>query len=127
MLKENYDRAILANTAESDIHSFDKECNTCILKEGTPLNICKWAAGFHQQRQRQVFATFFSEMVASIVEKLKWMATLQKKTPAIITMNADELWDHIVEAGLPYDLVTVGEEKKLDMDQTVCFSFRILS
>ena len=119
VLKERYDDAILGNTAASDIHSFDKECNTCVLKEGTSLQICKWASGFYQQKQRQVFATLFSEMVNGFLEKLSWMATLETKTPVLVTMTGDQIWDHIVEASLPYDLVTEGEEKKLNREKTV--------
>ena len=81
-----------------------------ILREDTPLEICRLAAGPHQRAQRELCETTFSEVAAAYLQRC---AEIVKSTgQKYATPDAGEIWELVRDVGVPY-------KEYMDIDTTV--------
>ena len=81
------------------------------LREDTPLEICRLAAGLHQSALRKFCETTFSEVAAAF---LPLCAEIVKRTGhKYATPDAGEIWEVVRVVVLPY-------KEYMDIDTTVC-------
>ena len=97
--------------AESDVPREMRFIYGVILREDTPLEICRLAAGLHQRAQREFCETTFSEVAAAFLPRC---AEIVKRTgQKYATPDAGEIWEVVRDVGVPY-------KEYMDIDKTVC-------
>ena len=97
--------------AESDVPREMRFVYGVILREDTPLEICRLAAVLHQRAQREFCETTFSEVAAAFLQRC---AEIVKRTgQKYATPDAGEIWEVVRDVGVPY-------KEYMDIDKTVC-------
>ena len=97
--------------AESDVPGEMRIIYGVILREDTPLEISRLAAGLHQRAQREFCETTFSAVAAAFVQRC---AQILKRTGRkYATPDDGELWEVVRDVGVPY-------KEYMDIDTTVC-------
>ena len=82
-----------------------------ILREDTPLEICRLAAGLHQRAQRKYCETTFSEVAAAFLQRCAEI--VEGTGHKYATPDAGEIWEMVRDVGVPY-------KEYMDIDTTVC-------
>ena len=97
--------------AESDVPREMRFIFGVILREDTPLEICRLAPGVHQRAQREFCETTFSEVAVAFLQRC---AEIVKRTgQKYATPDAAEIREVVRDIGVPY-------KEYMDIDTTVC-------
>ena len=82
-----------------------------ILREDTPVEICRLAAGLHQRAQSEFCETTFSEVAAAFLQRCAEIVIRTGQKYA--TPDAREILEVVTDFGVPY-------KEYMDIDTTVC-------
>ena len=82
-----------------------------ILREETPLEICRLAAGLHQRVQRDFYETTFFEVAAAFLQRCAEI--VKRNGQKYARPDAGEIREVVKDVGVPH-------KEYMDIDTTVC-------